>query len=264
MQIPFSKYQGTGNDFIIIDNRLLQLKLSEKEINLLCHRRFGIGADGFILLNDSDMHCFDMQYYNSDGKEGSMCGNGGRCIAAFARRLQLFEDKVAFRAVDGIHLAEIIEICANETIVKLAMQDVDKIESFMGGYILNTGSPHYVEFVENIKNIDVFSEGKKVRNHPYFKNEDGINVNFVEVKDDHLFVRTYERGVEDETFSCGTGVVASALVYAQKNNVEKVSIETKGGSLQVSFKQSPTGFVNIFLQGKASHVFDGIIETDIF
>ena len=195
----FYKYQGAGNDFIIIDNRMNLFDSDNNErIEKLCDRRFGIGADGLMLLQNHEQSDFRMIYFNSDGFEGSLCGNGGRCIIAFANQLGIIGKHSRFVAADGIHEAEIV----NPGYVRLKMADIDQIESGDGYYFINTGSPHYVTFVKNLENLDVFKTGRKIRLSNAFRAE-GINVNFVEVERNGLFVRTYERGVEDETFSCG-------------------------------------------------------------
>jgi diaminopimelate epimerase len=256
MKIQFHKYQGTGNDFILIDNReLLFPKNRTKLIHKLCDRRFGIGADGLILLQNKSGFDFEMMYYNSDGKEGSMCGNGGRCTVAFAKKLGLIDDKTNFTAVDGAHEA----IVKNET-VSLKMSNVNGIEKIGKDYFLNTGSPHYVRYVSNISTLDVVKEGRKVRTNERF-NKQGTNVNFVEQKEGVLQVRTYERGVEDETLSCGTGVTAVALIAAykkSKSNAKQFSIKTLGGKLKVAFYQnSMNAFTDIWLIGPAELVFSG-------
>ncbi|MBX3163556.1 MAG: diaminopimelate epimerase [Bacteroidetes bacterium] len=260
MQITFYKYQGTGNDFILIDNRNNSVSLTQEQVLQLCNRRFGIGADGLILLENATGFDFNMVYYNSDGNKSTMCGNGGRCITAFAKHLGIITDKANFLAADGAHEALIDD---NET-VSLKMNDVKTIEMGEDYFFLNTGSPHYVKQVQNLQQYNVFAEGKKIRNSERFK-EEGTNVNFIEKNDDDtLFVRTYERGVEDETFSCGTGVTASALVAAvlgfstEKN---KCSIKTLGGNLEVSFdKVLEHNFYNVWLKGSATLVYRGTVE----
>ena len=253
--MEFYKYQGTGNDFVMIDNRNLQFPKEQHIIEKLCDRRFGIGADGLILLENENGFDFKMVYYNSDGNESTMCGNGGRCLVAFAFFLDIFENKCRFNAIDGLHEAEIFN-----GIVKLKMIDVSEIENFENDFVLNTGSPHYVKYVENIENYDVYTNGKNIRYSEKFSKE-GINVNFVEqLNDNELFVRTYERGVENETYSCGTGVTASALTYLQKNNQTKIAIKTLGGNLKVYAQISNEGFSNIWLEGPAKQVFKGTIQ----
>lgn len=261
MIIPFYKYQGTGNDFILIDNRDKRITLTQEEVAFMCHRRFGIGADGLILLELEAGVDFRMVYYNSDGNTSSMCGNGGRCITAFAKYLKVIDNKARFIASDGLHEAFIDQ----DGQVSLKMQDVKQIEMGEDFFFLNTGSPHYVKFVENIEQFDVFNQGRAIRNSERFF-EEGTNVNFIEKREEELFVRTYERGVEDETFSCGTGVTAAALVAAVngistgKNNC---LIQTKGGNLEVSFeKVLEQNFYNIWLKGPAKLVFQGSIQIN--
>lgn len=259
MKLNFYKYQGTGNDFILIDNRSHAISLTTEQIKFLCDRRFGIGADGLMLLELEPGFDFKMVYFNSDGNQSSMCGNGGRCITAFAKHCNLVTDKCKFLAIDGPHEALILE----NNIVSLKMQDVKEVEVNDGYYFLNTGSPHYVELVKDIENFDVVGNGKKVRYNDRFK-EEGTNVNFIEKKEDALFVRTYERGVEDETYSCGTGVTAAALV-AGLNGISDTKnschIKTLGGELDVTFeKVLEKNFYNIWLQGPAQLVYNGSIQ----
>ncbi len=256
--LSFYKYQGTGNDFVIMDNRDGQISLTTEEIHHLCDRRFGIGADGLMLLNHKDGYDFEMKYYNADGRESTMCGNGGRCLTRFAYDMGIHKDLFHFLAVDGEHEAEI----ADHGWIRLKMQDVDGISSHLGDFVLNTGSPHYVKQVYDITKLDVYSEGKEIRNSEPFA-EKGINVNFVESFDKYIMVRTFERGVEDETLSCGTGVTAAALVFAHnENGFNSVQIRTKGGQLSVEFdKTGEQSFRNIWLCGPASFVFKGNIEV---
>ena len=213
MEIPFSKYHGAGNDFILIDQRFSNYDLSAEQISLMCHRRFGIGADGLIYLLASNNSDFEMKYFNADGFEGSMCGNGGRSITAFANDLGIIDQTAHFKAIDGIHTAGIIEAVENKAQIRLSMGDVSKVEQHDTFFRLNTGSPHYVDFTAEIDTIDVLNKGRKLRYDPRFQ-PDGLNVNFVEIQDKRLIVRTYERGVEDITLSCGTGVTASASAAA--------------------------------------------------
>jgi diaminopimelate epimerase len=209
MKIEFHKYQGTGNDFILLDNREnVYGTLTTKQVHFLCSRRFGIGADGLMMLNNKPGFDFEMKYFNADGNEGSMCGNGGRCILKFATMLGIKREKYNFIAADGTHEAE-IDLSGE---VRLKMKDVKGVEYSYTHYILDTGSPHYVKNVRDVLLVDVVNEGRTIRNSKEFE-EKGVNVNFVEtLNDDTIYVRTYERGVEDETLSCGTGVVASALI----------------------------------------------------
>jgi len=262
-KIKFYKYHGTGNDFIMIDNRSQKVVFDSPEmIAALCHRRFGIGADGLILLEESGSFDFKMKYYNSDGNEGSMCGNGGRCIVAFAHFLGVISGKTTFEAVDGLHEAELSGTEENIPVVSLKMNDVSEVIHENGASILNTGSPHYVIFCEDAESVEVVTEGKKIRYSPKYMT-DGINVNFVSVKDDFFSIRTYERGVEDETFSCGTGTVAAALALESQgktNGKELVKFETKGGFLEVSFKKTGNLYSDIHLIGPAEQVYDGSFE----
>jgi len=265
MNIHFQKYQGTGNDFVLIDNRngfLNPQNFTEKEIAFLCHRRFGIGADGLMLVEKSVDYDFEMKYYNSDGRIGSMCGNGGRCIVAFAKKIGAFaENQTKFIASDGEHEALVTE--ENGTVsVNLKMQNVNSVSIHKNYTFLDTGSPHHIEFVENVDQVDVYNKGKSIRYNAELY-EKGTNVNFVEQNGNQIKVRTYERGVEDETYSCGTGVVASSISsYIKQSNLKnEFFIGTKGGDLKVSF--SPKGnnsFENIWLEGPATFVFEGQIE----
>ena len=260
MEILFKKYQGTGNDFIIIDNREHNFPENDFEfVKNLCDRRFGIGSDGLMLLQNYPSLDFEMKYYNADGMPGSMCGNGGRCMIAFAKSLDLIKSKAKFMAVDGIHSAKI-----SENMVSLAMQDVKTIRSTDLGHEIYTGSPHLVVMVSDLRNLDVYAEGKRLRNLPLYASQ-GINVNFVQEFKDYYEVRTYERGVEDETYSCGTGVTAVALVMASLKNVKDhkmQKIQTKGGELMVSFHKNEKTemFDQITLNGPAEFVFEGKIS----
>ena len=253
MIIEFYKYQGTGNDFIMIDDREKEFDIRDNNlIAALCERRMGIGADGLILLREHDTLDFEMIYFNADGKQSSMCGNGGRCIIAFALMLEMIEDETTFKAIDGEHKGRLMDDG-----IYLQMQDVKKIEGVGDGLVLNTGSPHYIEMVDELDYIDVDNKGRKIRNSAPFK-KDGINVNFV-LDASELQVRTYERGVEAETLSCGTGVVATAIAMHYANCIEEtnVSVKTKGGELTVSFEEFNGGYRNIWLSGEASMVFAG-------
>jgi diaminopimelate epimerase len=254
------KYQGTGNDFVLIDNRNQDISLTTENIKWLCDRRFGIGADGLMLLEFQEGVDFKMVYYNSDGNESSMCGNGGRCITAFAKRLGIIENTAKFIAIDGVHEAKI-----EDEFVSLKMNEVKQIETGENYYYLNTGSPHYVQFVDDIDNFDVFTEGKKIRYNERFKTE-GTNVNFIQKTEHELVVRTYERGVENETLSCGTGVTAAALVAALTGNSttkNNCAIKTLGGNLNVTFeKVLESNFYNIWLEGPAAFVFKTSIKIE--
>jgi diaminopimelate epimerase len=260
MKIAFSKYQGTGNDFVIIDCRNLIIPdFTTEQVKRICDRRFGIGADGLILLKDVQGYDFEMAYFNADGNLGSLCGNGSRCIVKFANSLDIDKDSFRFLASDGEHEAKI----DSEGIVSLHMTDVSDIKNHHSDFILDTGSPHYVKLVPELKNIDIIKKGREIRYNKDFEKE-GINVNFVEQLDepDKIYVRTYERGVENETLSCGTGVTAAALVfYHNENGFNEVEVKTLGGKLNVEFDRLQDGrFTNIWLCGPAEKVFDGDIE----
>lgn len=257
MTLTFYKYQGTGNDFVIIDNRNGRISLTNAQVKHLCDRRFGIGADGLMLLNTLNGFDFEMTYFNADGRESSMCGNGGRCLTRFAYDMGIHKDKYLFQAVDGAHEAELGE----NGWIRLKMQNVSAIHEYHGDAILNTGSPHYVKTVHDIKALNIFKEGKDIRYSKDFEAE-GINVNFVESENKHIVVRTYERGVEDETYSCGTGVTAAALVFAHNDKgFNHIDVETLGGRLAVEFeKTGEQSFENIWLCGPATFVFKGEIN----
>lgn len=259
MQIQFFKYQGSGNDFVMIDHREVQTNWSQEEVAAFCDRRFGIGADGLILLEDDADTDFRMVYYNSDGRESSMCGNGGRCIAAFARFLDIVRDKGTFTAIDGSHAFE----CVTDEYVRLAMNDVQDIEGLTDALVMDTGSPHYVKQCDDLLELDLVKQARAIRYNDRFQKE-GINVNFVEVKGDVVAMRTYERGVEDETLSCGTGTVAVAVSVAEWKSMEQgpLLISTSGGQLTVHFSRTPQGFSDIWLEGPAKQVFSGTIEKD--
>lgn len=256
MEIPFYKYQGTGNDFVVIDNRDLKFPKSDtKLIKHMCDRKFGIGADGLILLENHLEKDFQMVYFNSDGNEGSMCGNGGRCLVAFAKFLDIFTDKTSFMAVDGIHEAYI-----QNDLVHLKMMDVENVVSLDVYSFLDTGSPHHVQLVSNLDQLDVCKEGARLRYGKY--GAVGANINFVEILGENNFrVRTYERGVENETLSCGTGVTAVALAmhYTSNTSSNQVDLEVEGGGLSVHFTpKDEGGYRNIFLIGDANQVFKGV------
>ncbi len=259
MTLTFYKYQGTGNDFIIFDNRKLSVKLNMNQIGFLCDRRFGIGADGLMLLQNKKDFDFEMVYYNSDGNESSFCGNGSRCIVSFAKELGVInKTETKFIATDGIHTAKI-----NGNIISMKMNDVENIEVDNDSYLLNTGSPHYVKFTSGVKTADMVAEGRSIRYSDKFKKE-GVNVNLAEKNGKGIYVRTYERGVEDETLSCGTGVTASALASSIQgvSTAENYSkILTRGGELTVHFhKGKNNSFTDIWLEGPATFVFKGEVK----
>lgn len=252
----FYKFDGAGNDFVVIDNRNGEYILGETEIARICHRRFGVGADGLMLLNAAPVgYDFEMVYFNSDGRIGSMCGNGGRCIAAFAHILGL-GSKLRFVGYDGPHEAEIImwDSVQRLGIVKLGMRDVEKagVRRVLDGWFLDTGSPHYVQRVEDLEHYDVVGEGRRLRNIADVFPE-GTNVDFIEdMPDGRLAVRTYERGVEDETWACGTGVTACAIVSGNHRLV------ARGGDFRVDFDANGDVYGKVFLTGPVSLNFEGI------
>lgn len=254
MEFTFYKYQGTGNDFVIIDN--WEEVFPRKDTQLvakICDRRFGVGADGLLLLEKHPTADFKMVYYNSDGNLSSMCGNGGRCIAHFAKFLGISAENTIFQAVDGLH-----EATVKNDWVSLKMNDVEKVADFGNHVFLNTGSPHHVEIVAHLESFDVFSKGKAIRETLYGK--EGANVNFVEQQDETVFsVRTYERGVEAETLSCGTGVTAVAIAMYEtgKTSQNEITLKTPGGNLQVRFEKVGSGYKNVYLEGPAIQVFKG-------
>lgn len=254
-ELHFHKYQGTGNDFVMIDNRNRQF--NGKDLSLvkkLCHRKYGIGGDGLILIEEHETADFNMIYFNSDGSQ-SLCGNGSRCAVHFARHLGIIENNAQFMAIDGLHEAYMIK-----DQVYLRMHNVNKVERFEEDMFINTGSPHYIRFVKELTRLDVVNEGRKIRNSDLYKKE-GTNVNFAEPsEEDKLYVRTYERGVEDETLSCGTGVTAVALASSYLGYKSPVKLVTPGGQLQVAFnKRGEDDFTDIYLSGPATPVFEGKI-----
>ena len=260
MKRHFFKYQGTGNDFVMIDNRNLDFpKNNTKLVAALCDRKFGIGADGLILLENDKSSDFKMVYYNADGNQSTMCGNGGRCLVAFARDLGIIDKHAVFLAVDGVHHAEIL---GDE--VQLEMQQVDRVENFEGYSFLDTGSPHHVQLHDELASMDVKKEGARLRYGKY--GQAGSNINFVQKLEDDLFaVRTYERGVEDETLSCGTGVtaVAIAMFDTKLTNNSAVRLKTRGGELKVSFETHEAGYKKVMLHGPAERVFEGTIDLKL-
>jgi diaminopimelate epimerase len=259
MAIHFYKYQGTGNDFILIDDRQETFPVEAARIARLCDRRYGIGADGLILLQNHSDYTFRMVYFNADGVEGSMCGNGGRCTVRFAHDLGLFTESVTFLAVDGPH-----EATVTPDHIRLKMSPVQGLDRHETFDFLNTGSPHYVTYVERVDQTDVVTIGRAIRYGDEFGPKGGTNVNFVEVQaPNYLKVRTYERGVENETYSCGTGVTACALsAHAHFGWEGPVYIETVGGNLQVDYQlTAPSAYDHIFLIGPAVRVFEGQVTV---
>lgn len=261
MEMNFHKYQAAGNDFVVVDNRNNNFPKRPEIIEKICDRKFGIGADGLILIEPTEAGQFEMVYYNPDATQ-SLCGNGCRAAIRFAQSLNLAAETTEFSAYDGIHKAKI-----KDKTINLEMADVQngrQIEDARlpdgQGIFLDTGSPHFVLFVENVEEIDVLSLGRKWRYSGLF-GEGGANINFVEIKDNgKIYVRTYERGVENETLSCGTGVTASALASSSYGCKSPVTVETKGGILTVRFQKENEGFSKVWLEGPAEHVFSGTIE----
>ncbi len=259
MTVRFSKYHGAGNDFILVDARSAPPPLDTDRIKWMCDRHFGIGADGLMLLHTHPDHAFEMRYFNADGRESTMCGNGGRCMIAFARELGLFGETGSFLASDGLHQGKVLP----DGRISLKMKDVEEIKHLPQGYFLDTGSPHLVRFIKGVRELDVASEGKKWRQDPAFA-PGGTNVNFAEfIRPGHLFVRTFERGVEAETLSCGTGVTASAIssAFLTGPGPDHFTLDTLGGTLEVSFsREGKNHFREVYLTGPARFVFSGEIS----
>lgn len=254
MNFTFSKYQGTGNDFILVDNRDKYLNLTPKQIQLLCNRKFGIGADGLILIENHPSLDYKMIYFNADGSQ-SLCGNGSRCGFAFARSLGIVETNATFETTDGIH-----EIKLEDGLIHFQLFDVDQLKREESDWYVNTGSPHYVKIVDDTSAVDVVEEGRSIRNLATYSRQNGTNVNFAQLLQDAVKIRTYERGVEDETLSCGTGATAVAIVAGELGRKSPVKIETMGGDLFVSFEKEGDRFSNIWLAGPAKKVFEGNIS----
>lgn len=254
MNLNFYKYQGTGNDFVMIDNRTkIFPKQNTDIISRICDRHFGIGADGLILIENDEQFDFKMIYFNADGSQ-TFCGNGARCAVAFAKKLDLIDDKTTFLAVDGSHFAEI-----KNDIISLQMIDVDEIKVHDNAVFMYTGTQHHIEIVDELETYPVFENGKKIRNS--YK-EPGSNVNFAQQLNDHTFrVRTYEKGVENETMACGTGVTAVAIAMHKTNKTTSniISLPVEGGLLKVSFDEKNGIYKNVFLKGPAQFVFKGEI-----
>jgi len=259
MKIKFQKYQGTGNDFIIINNNTLSFPDKNKDlIKRLCDRKFGIGSDGLILINPSTKTDFEMLYFNSDGNLGSMCGNGARCSVKFAHNQKIINSNTIFNAYDGKHSGEIID-----NNVFLSIKNVNNIKSYGKDLFIDTGSPHYIKIVDDLENYDVCKQGKRIRYNSRFDKNGGVNVNFVQVISNSEFsVRTFERGVENETLSCGTGAIAVALAmyHLKQTFFKRLTINSKGGILNVEFKPKKSRFENIFLSGNVEMVFKGQID----
>lgn len=253
MTLQFYKYEGAGNDFVMIDNRDGKLSLTTKEIEALCDRNMGIGGDGLMLIETLQGYDFYMRYYNSDGSEVGMCGNGGRCIALFAHHLGIGGSVKKFKAKDGEHAAEIVSADERNGIVKIQLIDIEQINKITADkFFLNSGVPHYVEFVDDVKKVDVESLGRRIR----YSVEGGTNVNFVQIVGDTLIIRTYERGVEGETLACGTGATAAAVAahYSRRVSSNNVNVRVLGGELSVSFDET---YRNITLTGGARKIFKG-------
>ncbi len=259
MKFSFYKYQGTGNDFVILDNRTMSFpKNDTKLIEKICDRRFGIGADGLMLLENAEGFDFKMVYYNADGNESTMCGNGGRCLVAFAKQLNIINEEANFIAVDGPHFATINQ----DSKVALQMIDVLEINEYENYSFLNTGSPHHVELVSNIDTYPVKEQGAKIRYSDLY-GKPGSNINFVEELTDNVFrLRTYERGVEDETLSCGTGATAVAIAMYNKGLAKTTCVKllVQGGELEVHFTKENSIYKNVFLIGPAQFVFQGVLD----
>ena len=260
MKVAFFKYQGTGNDFVMLDNFDGRYNtLSIDAIQIICDRKLGIGADGLIKISSSDSADFDIDYYNADGSK-SFCGNGARCSVAFAHRLGKIGETTTFSAIDGIHRAGLLE-----GIVRLEMLPVSEIQRLGDDYWMDTGSPHFIRFVHSIDQHNVVDFGRRIRYSEPFR-EEGVNVNLLLEKEDCIYVETYERGVEDETLSCGTGVTACALAFMDRHALTEsvVRVQTKGGMLKIEAKQREAGrFSDIWLSGPAQYVFDGSIDVTV-
>ena len=266
MKLHFYKYQGAGNDFVVIDGRTGQFDPTRERVAFLCNRRMGVGADGLMILENDPTEEFKMRYFNADGGESTMCGNGGRCIALFAEHLGIGGPIKYFAGIDGLHQAEMLEVRGNGARVALGMIDVHEVENHGNYCFLNTGSPHYVEYVDDVKAIDVPRRGAEIRWSEPFASRGGTNVNFVQrIAKDHIRIRTFERGVEDETLACGTGATASALATAYLDGASACCyrVDVEGGTLSVAFEpDGEGGFCHVVLTGPAQKVFEGDIELD--
>ena len=257
------KYQGCGNDFVVVDNRDGRFAANSKQVTFLCHRRFGVGADGLMLLEEDSECDFKMRYFNCDGAESTMCGNGGRCIALFAHHMGIGSMVKNFKGIDGMHSAQLYNIRNNSAMVCLEMSNVTEIEKMGDDLFLNTGSPHYVHFCAEPEEENMVEYGRSVRYGEVFAAKGGTNVDLVKiVSDGEIYVRTYERGVEDETLSCGTGVTAAAIAAAIKTNSQcrRWKVTTRGGVLTVEFELTENGAEKIYLTGSAVRVLEGDID----
>jgi diaminopimelate epimerase len=254
MELRFSKYQGTGNDFILVDNREKIFPVENAPIERLCDRKFGIGADGLMLVENHPDHDYRMIFFNPDGSE-SLCGNGSRCAFEFARSLGMVESEASFETTDGIHKAKL-----TEKEISISLFDVSSVEHVNNDFYVDTGSPHYVRNVDDLEKVNVVELGREIRHSKNYSSQNGTNVNFAQHLQDRVIVRTYERGVEEETLSCGTGVAAVALVAGQLGYDSPVVVETLGGKLRVEFARSDTGFQDIWLTGPVKFVFEGTID----
>lgn len=255
-KIKFSKYHGAGNDFVMINAINSPVNLSDDEVKEICDRRTGVGADGLIIVLPSEKYDFKMKYYNCDGHESTFCGNGGRCISAFAVEEGLTPQHIEYEAIDGIHKALVTKNSDNEYMVSITMRDIESYDLNDERLLINTGSPHYVTRVKDLKNYDVRRHGAEIRNDKKISN-DGVNVDFMEVIDNQYHIRTFERGVEDETLACGTGVTASAIAAALWYGGDNINIKTTLATLNVKFEKAGNSIKNIVLSGPATHVFDG-------
>lgn len=255
MNIPFKKYQGTGNDFILIDNRnhIFPIDQAESIVPKMCDRKFGIGSDGLVLVNNHAEYDYEMIFFNPDGSK-SLCGNASRCTYAFAKIIGIASEKATFLTTDGVH--EIKQVGEN---IHFQLRDIEKIDKINEtDWYVNTGSPHYVKVVDDVNTVEIMSEGSTIRYSEPFQHQNGTNVNFIQLEEGKVEARTYERGVEAETLSCGTGVTAVGLVAGNLNYQSPVQVETKGGNLSVSFEKDGDSYKNIWLAGPAEFVFEGI------
>jgi len=255
-KVIFSKYHGAGNDFVMINAINVPFVASDEEIFQICHRRTGIGADGLIVIFPSEKYDFRMKYYNCDGHESSFCGNGGRCVAAFAFEEGISSEHIVYEAIDGLHEAFVCKKSDIDFEISLSMRDIDNYQFDDNRLIINTGSPHYVTRVKNLKNYDVVKNGSKIR-YDKMVSADGVNVDFMELIDGQYNIRTYERGVEGETLACGTGVTASAIAASLWYGGNNINIKTILTTLNVKFEKNDNTFINIVLTGPATHVCDG-------